>query len=68
MNLIMGSACALLLFAATSYTDAQVAFGQADVDIEVHADGTSVQTSHISIEAPNDSMAQRIAHPVRSLP
>ena len=60
MNLIIGSASALLL-AATSYAHAQVAFRQADIDIEVHADGTSVQTSHIAIEAPNDSVAQRIA-------
>jgi transglutaminase-like putative cysteine protease len=38
-----------------------VTFREAYIDFEVHADGTSVQTIHVAMEAPNDSIAQRIA-------
>jgi transglutaminase-like putative cysteine protease len=60
-RVIVGSAAALLVLATSPRLNAQVAFRQTDIDIEVHADGTSVQTNHIAVEAFNDSTAQRIA-------
>jgi Domain of Unknown Function with PDB structure (DUF3857) len=58
---ITGTACALLLLAAAPAANAQLTLRRADIDIEVRDDGTSVQTTHIAIETPNQSIAERIA-------
>lgn len=60
-RVIIISVSILLLLTATPRSDAQVAFRQTHSEVEVHDDGTSVQTNYIAIEAFNDSVAQRIA-------
>jgi transglutaminase-like putative cysteine protease len=58
-------ACTLLAIAMPACADAQMIIRHAVVDIDVHADGSAVQTAHVALRATNDAAAQRIAqHPI----
>ena len=55
----------LLAIVMPACADAQMIIRQAVVDIDVHADGSAVQTAHVALRATNDAAAQRIAqHPI----
>ncbi len=58
-------ACALLTIVMPAWAEAQLVIRQVAVDIDVHPDGSTVQTAHIEMRATNDAEAQRIAqHPI----
>jgi Domain of Unknown Function with PDB structure (DUF3857) len=58
-------AATLLAIAMPACADAQMIIRQAVLDIDVHPDGSMVQTTHVALRATNDAAAQRIAqHPI----
>ncbi len=54
-------ASALLALVMPVCAEAQLVMRQAAVDIDVHPDGSFVQTAHVAMRATNDAAAQRIA-------
>jgi Domain of Unknown Function with PDB structure (DUF3857)/Transglutaminase-like superfamily len=54
-------ASALLAAGVPKWAEAQLIIRQVVVDIDVHPDGSAVQTAHIELRATNDAAAQRIA-------
>jgi transglutaminase-like putative cysteine protease len=54
-----------LAVAIPAWAQAQLVIRQTKVDIDVHADGSTVQIAHVAVRATNDAAAQRIAqHPI----
>ena len=54
-------ASALLAVGVPAWAQAQLIIRQVVVDVDVHPDGSAVQTAHIELRATNDAAAQRIA-------
>jgi transglutaminase-like putative cysteine protease len=62
MRLIIGYLLsALIVVTSSAQAGAQVIMRQALLDVDVHPDGSSVQTFHLELEATNDAAAERAA-------